>query len=65
MCLWNTNALGGNRDHTGYSKYKGHSQGHKFINPVVSGKGFISWVCMQSMKCQFLKVQKLWPRINI
>ena len=38
----------GNKCQIGYFQYKGHSQGHKVIDPDVIWKAFISWVYGQS-----------------
>ena len=35
MCVWNTNATGGNKIKIGYFKHKGHGEGNKVINPGV------------------------------
>ena len=37
----------------------------KVIDPIVTWKGFISWVCMQNMKSLSLTVQKSWPSLNL
>ena len=37
---------------------------HKVIDPAVIWKGFISWICMSVMKCLYLMVHKLWPRLS-
>ena len=42
-----------------------HGQGHMVIDLDVTGKGFISRVCIPNMKYLSLLVQKLWPMLKI
>ena len=57
MCLWNTNAPGGNSLKMAIFR-------NKVITVDVIWKGFISRVCMPNMTSLSVMAQKLWPRLK-